>query len=93
MISSRRANYQGELALMVTYISRGRKSSAPASRWFSDIDALSNMLLINLQQLMMHMSFSPGALKELIFCSSFAATWEEVPKKKKEEEEEWGQNS
>lgn len=65
--------YQGGLALIVTYMSTGRKSSAPASTC-SDIAALSNRLLITLQQFIMLKSFSWGALKALIFCNSFSAS-------------------
>lgn len=42
---------------------------------FVDSDALSSKLLITRQQFIMQLSFSRGALKALIFCSSFAANW------------------
>lgn len=61
---------------MVTYIRTGRKSSAPAGTWFPDIDTLRSKLLMTLQQLKTQRSFSRGALKALIFFSSFSASCE-----------------
>jgi len=67
------SHYQGGLALIVTYMSTGRKSSAPAGTC-SDTATFSSTLLMTRQQFKMLRSFSWGALKALIFSNSFSAS-------------------